>query len=143
PKALATVSLVTLRLTTSSDVTLSGHASVQFTLPKEQIGGRGFAIQLFHETMGKKNKRSDQFIGTYSQSNLKENMLVFSFNAPKIAVKKGETWLIALYGDELPAAASPSPGSSESPGASASPSKSPSSSASPQASPSASAQPRV
>ena len=123
PKALATVSLVTLRLTTTDDVFLNGHQSLQFTLPKEQIGGRGFAIQLFHETLGKKNKRSDQFIGSYSQSSLKDDTLVFSFTAPKIAVKKGETWLFVLYGDELPSA-SASPGASASPSGSASPSNS-------------------
>lgn len=126
PKALATVSLVTLRLMTTEDVFLNGHQSLQFTLPKDQIAGRGFAIQLFHETIGKKNKRSDQFIGSYSQSSLKDTTLVFSFTAPKIAVKKGETWLFVLYGDELPSA-STSPGASASP----SPSASPSGSASP------------
>ncbi|MEO9171288.1 MAG: hypothetical protein ABI282_04750 [Candidatus Baltobacteraceae bacterium] len=142
PKAIATVSLVTLRLITTDDVTLSGHASVQFTLPKEQIGGRGFAIQLFHETVGRKNKRSDQFIGSYSQSKIDDNKLAFSFASPKIIVKKGETWLFVLYGDELPSAsASPSP--SGSPRASSSPgaSGSPVASSSPSASPSASPQP--
>ncbi|MDQ2866707.1 MAG: hypothetical protein M3R51_10830 [Candidatus Eremiobacteraeota bacterium] len=132
-KALATVSLLSLRLSATDDIAISGHQSLQFTLPKEQIGGRGFAIQLFHETTGKHNKRSDQFIGSYSQSSLKDTTLIFRFTSPKISVKKGETWLFMLYGDELPSA-SESPQTSGSPSASATPAaKSPASSASPQA----------
>lgn len=126
PKAVATVSLMTLRLTTTDDVTLVGHQSLQFTLPQEQISDRGFAIQLFHETLKKHNKRSDQFIASYSESSLKGTTLVFSFTSPSLAVKKGDTWLFVLYGDELPApsftpSASTSPAGSASPGASSSP----------------------
>ena len=116
PKALATIPLVALKVTATDDITLSGHQSLVFTLPKDQIGGRGFAIQLFRETVGKKNKRNDQFVGTYSQSKLNDATLTFSFLAPKLTAKKGETWLIVLYGDELPSSSS-SPAASSSPGA--------------------------
>ncbi len=141
PKAVATVPLVALRLTTTGDVLINGNTSARFTLPKEQVGGRGFAIQLFREAVKKKGKRTDDFIGSYKQSKLSGNTLVFTFNAPKIQVKKDETWLVVLYGDELPSA-STSPGSSASPSSSASPDSaaslepaaSPSSSTAPQAS---------
>ena len=131
PKAVATVALVALRLKTTSDIILQGNSSARFTLPKEQVGGRGFAIQLFHETVKKKNKVSDNFVGSYKESKLDGSTLIFSFKAPKIQVKKDETWLVVLYGDELPSSsaspqASGSPAASTSPAASAAPSVSPS-----------------
>lgn len=109
PKGPPAVPLVALRLTTTDDVIFQGNASARFTLPEDQISdGRGFAIQLFRETINKKNKkRSDNFAGSYKQSKLSKQTLTFTFNAPKLAVKKGETWLVVLYGDRL---ASPSPG---------------------------------
>ena len=134
PKAVATVPLVALRLNTTGDVLIDGNASARFTLPKEQIGGRGFAIQLFHETVKKKTKHDD-FIGSYKQSHLSGNELIFTFKAPKLQVNKGDTWLVVLYGDELPAA-SGSPSASASPGSSASPLASPMSSFAPDAVPS-------
>jgi hypothetical protein len=136
PKAVATVALVALRVHTDADVTLQGTSSVQFTLPKAQIGGRGFALQLYVETHSKK-KTNEQYIGSYSKSNLTGTALTFELPTPQLQIKKGETWLLLLYGDELPSAsASPSPKAS--PSGSALPSASPSSSASPSASPNAS-----
>lgn len=134
PKAVATVALMEVRLKTDTDEVLEGKASAEFTLPKEQIGGRGFALQLFHE-YEKKKKRTDDFVGTYSQSKLKDQTLRFELTMPKIQVKKDETWLLVLYGDELPSA-SASPDASASPNASSSPVASPSAgvSASPAAS---------
>jgi hypothetical protein len=138
PKAVATVALVALRLHTDADVTIAGDVTADFTLPKEQLGGRGFAVQLYHEEVSKKHKVTDTFFGSYAKSKLVGNSLTFDLNAPALQVKKDETWLIVLYGDELPSA-STSPSTSPSSSPSAAPSGSPSASASPSASPSASA----
>jgi hypothetical protein len=120
------VALVAVRMSVSADEIISGAAEATFTLPQEQlVKDRGFAIQLFHETTGKHNKHTDTFEGSYSTFDLdaKTNTLHFSFDAPPLQVKKGETWLFVLYGDQL---ASPTPNPSASPGAPSSPSASPS-----------------
>jgi hypothetical protein len=144
PKAVATVALVALRLHTDNDVTFAGDVTADFTLPKEQLGGRGFAVQLYHEDVSKKHRVTDTFFGSYAKSKLNGNSLTFDLNAPALQVKKGETWLLVLYGDELPSAStspsvspsgSPSAAPSGSASAIASPSASPSSSPSPSASP--------
>jgi hypothetical protein len=141
PKAVSTVALVTLRLRTDADVTLAGKMIVDYTLPKEQIGGRGFAVQLYRESV-KKKKTVQTFFGSYSKSHLDGTTLHFELDAPALPVKKDEVWLLVLYGDELPSAsASAAPSSSASAGASASPSASASASASPSGSPSASPSP--
>jgi hypothetical protein len=138
PKAVSTIALVELHLRTDADATMSGKASADFSLPKEQIGGRGFAIQLFYETLQKK-KRVDKFIGNYNVSKLVgDSILHFAFDMkPAVQVKNGENWLIVLYGDELPPASPSVKASSSAP----SPSPSASSSAFPSGSPSSSASP--
>lgn len=141
PKAVATIPLMTVRLHTDDDVTLAGNMMIDFTLPKEQIGGRGFAVQLFHEG-NKKKKTTETFIGSYAKSNLTGQTLHFEITAPALQVKKDEVWLLVLYGDELPSAsASPSASPSVSPKASASASASPAASASASAAPGASVTP--
>jgi hypothetical protein len=135
PKAVATVALVSLRLRTDADVTLTGKVLVDYTLPKEQVGGRGFAVQLYHEDV-KKKKTTDTFFGSYAKSKLEGTTLHFELDSPPLQIKKDETWLLVLYGDELPSA-SASPKTSPSGSPSASPSGSPT--GSPSASPSTSA----
>jgi hypothetical protein len=146
PKAVATVALVALRLHTDADVTIAGDVTANFTLPQSQVGGRGFAVQLYHEDVSKKHKVTDTFFGSYAKSKLVGNSLTFDLNAPALQVKKDETWLLVLYGDELPSAStSPSASPSGSPSAAPSGSASalpstltngtPSASASPSASP--------
>jgi hypothetical protein len=134
PKAVATVALIALRLHTDTDVTLAGKAIADFTLPKEQLGGRGFAAQLYHEATHK-GKTSDTFIGSYANSKIDGTTLHFELPTPPLPIKKDETWLLVLYGDELPSA-SASPRVSPSASPSLSPSASPSSSTSPSPSPS-------
>lgn len=135
PKAVATEALVSLRMHTDADVTFAGNVSIDYTLPKEQIGGRGFAVQLYNEST-KHGKTTDSFFGNYAKSKLTGTTLHFDIDAPALQVKKNERWLLVLYGSELPSAtAAPS----TSPKASRSPSASPSASGSPSASPSASA----
>jgi hypothetical protein len=138
PKAVSTVALVLLRLHTDADVTLAGKITIDYTLPKEQVGGRGFAVQLYHEGT-KKKKVTQTFFGSYSESKLTGSTLHFEINAPALAVKKDEVWLLVLYGDELPSSSSPSASPSGSP--SASPSGSPS--AAPSGSPGAQPQTMV
>ncbi len=120
PKAVATTPLLAVRLTVDGDVTLDGSASADFTIPQEQVGGRGFAIQLFQETQGKHHKVNDHYLGSYSQSTLTGNTLHFDFTPPLVTVKKGETWLFILYGDERPSATG-SPAGAGSPPANGSP----------------------
>lgn len=113
PKAVATTPLLALRLSVDGDVVLNGPASADFTLPQEQIGGRGFAIQLFDETQRKHHKIDDRYLGSYSQSTVSGTTLHFTFTPPPVTVKKGETWLFVLYGDERPSAStSPAPSGS-------------------------------
>jgi hypothetical protein len=139
PKAVATVALVALHMHMDADVTLAGKMTIDYTLPKEQIGGRGFAVQLFHEGT-KRKKTTDSFMGNYAQSKLNGTTLHFEINAPALQVKKDEVWLLVLYGDELPSATeSPSQSPSAKPTTSSSPSASPS--VSPSASASASPTP--
>ncbi len=135
PKALAATPLLALHLKADGDVIFDGTAIADFTLPKEQVGGRSYAIQLFQETQHRR-KHDDRFVGTYSESTLDGTTLRFVFTPPKLEVKKDETWLIVLYGNEVPTAGSiPSvkaapdssslPAISPSPSASASPTPTP------------------
>lgn len=125
PKAVATTALLAVRMTVDADVAINGAASADFTLPQEQIGGRGFAVQLFEETHRKK-KVIDHYLGSYAQSTLSGTTLHFALTSPAVTVKKGETWLLVLYGDERPSAsASPMPSGSPAVSPSAAPSGSP------------------
>jgi hypothetical protein len=113
--------LVAVRMSVNADEVIVGRGQADFTLPSDQITkGRGFAIQLFHETTGKHNKRTDKFVGSYSDfdANAKTNTLHFSFDSPPLQVKKNETWLFVLYADKL---ATPSPNASPTDNASPSP----------------------
>ena len=115
--------LFTVRLHTDTDAILQGHAFADFTLPKEQMQNRMFAVQLYHEQTVKK-KTIDNYIGSYIESKVDGETVSFGLDVPKFQIKKDEVWLIVLYGEDKPA-------SSSSPGASASPSAAPSSSTAP------------
>lgn len=98
--AKPTVALVRLRLTVNDAVMLQGNANATFTLPQAQaVSGRAFAVALFHETVRRRH-RDDKFFGSYAKSTLDGTSLRFSFTPPKIQVKKDETWLLVLYGDQ-------------------------------------------
>ncbi|MHB8147719.1 MAG: hypothetical protein ACYDGM_10740 [Vulcanimicrobiaceae bacterium] len=136
PKAVATEALLAVRLHADADVALHGLASADFTLPKAQIGGRGFAIQVFHEAIGHHKKITETFLGSYAKSTLKGTTLHFALALPQITVKKDEVWLFVLYGDDRPSASgSPSAAPSASPSASSAPSSTPAPSTSPVPSP--------
>lgn len=123
-KALNVVSLLQVTLTPSADFALTGPAQAQFTLPKQQLDGRGFALQLFERTTHKK-KHTDKAIWTFDKSTRQENTLTFDFTPPKMTVPKGSTYLLVLYGDDRPETPAPSASPSSSPAPSASPSTAP------------------
>ncbi len=102
-----------LTMTPSANFTMEGNVIARFTLPHEQVGGRGFALQIFERTEHKKKFR---YRGLYSfnKSSLQGDSLDFSFKAPKITVPKGMTFALVLYGGDLPAAAQPSSGATPS-----------------------------
>ncbi len=122
PGALPTTALFLARMVMSDDFNLNGWATATFTLPKEQIGGRGFALQLFRET-GNHHKTVDTPIANFNQSTIKGDTLTFQFAEPATTVKKHETWVIVLYGDDIPASPVPSgsPSASPSPRSTAAP----------------------
>jgi len=115
--------LVAIRLQSNMDFTLSGGTTVQYTLPASQFAGRVFALQLYNEST-LRGKRVDQIIGSYGKWTSPQSQTVqFSFNVPRIAVRRSQVWLLAMYGATLPPGSTPTP--SPSPAASASPSASP------------------
>ncbi len=122
PKALAATALISLRIHADADVLLNGAAIAAFTLPKEQLGNRSYAIQLYQETQNKKHT-SDKFFGSFSDSTIDGDTLKFMFTPPALPIKKDEVWLFVLYAAETPSASS-----SASPDASGPPSASPSAS---------------
>ncbi len=103
PKAVATTALARVTLKPSADFPVSGLAIATFTLPEAQIPDRGFALQLFEE---KKKKKVPLYSLAQSQLDKDKSALTFTFKFPKITLPKGHTYLLVLYGDELPAASS-------------------------------------
>lgn len=113
-----TVAVMRLALVPSVDFTLDGAAMAQFTLPDTEFGNRGFALQFFEETVGKKNKRSTHPLYSLTKSQLDKQTLTFSLKPPKLTLPKGHKYLMVLYADQRPATPSPAPSSSVTPQAS-------------------------
>ncbi|HET9096310.1 MAG TPA: hypothetical protein VFN37_06585 [Candidatus Baltobacteraceae bacterium] len=101
---LDTVALMMVQLTTNADFNLDGWANAQFTLPKADVDGRGFALQLFQVN---KHKKSVNYrpIWTFDKSTLNDTTLTFSFKTPKTTIGKGSTYMLVLYGDDKSTAA--------------------------------------
>lgn len=107
---LDTVALMMVQLSANADLNLDGWANAQFTLPKPQVDGRGFALQLFQVNKKKKGVEYKP-IWTFDKSVLNDTTLTFSFKPPKMTIGKGGTYMLVLYGDDkstLPSG-SPSP----------------------------------
>lgn len=121
---LDVVPLMLVSLTTSTDFLLSGDAAAQFTLPKEQLAGRGFALQLFSERTAHR-RTSYTALWTFDKSTLSGTTLTFAFAVPKFTVAKGTTYALVLYGDDRAQSPSPAPSSTAKPTASPSPSPTP------------------
>ncbi len=118
--------LVAIRLQSDTDFHLSGGALAQYTLPAMQYAGRVFALQLYNETY-LRGKRTDQILASYAKWTAPGSSTVqFTFNVPKVTVRHGQIWLLAMYGAQLPPGSTPTP--SPTPAASPSPSSSASSS---------------
>jgi hypothetical protein len=134
-RAMGITPLMAIRLQSDSNFNLDGLASLQYVLPRQQLPNRGFWVQLYNEGV-LRGKRTDQFLASYNKYVSNEQIVQFNFPTPKITVKRGQIWLLALYGLTYPpnATATPSP----TPAASSSPSNStftPGPSPSPSASP--------
>lgn len=96
---LDTVALMMVQLTTNGDFNLDGWANAQFTLPKAEVDGRGFALQLFQ--VNKHHKSVDyKPIWTFDKSTLNDTTLTFSFQPPKMKIDKGSSYMLVLYGDD-------------------------------------------
>lgn len=119
-----TTALIALRVTTDADAIVEGHARAEFTLPKDEIGNRGFAVQLYRESKTK-HRHMFSYVGSYDKSKVDGQTLRFEFVVPKVQIKKGETWVFVLYGDDRTASPSPSPSASDVPSASPSPTATP------------------
>src|SRR5579863_9705266 len=128
PRLLRITPLASVRLQSDTDFALNGLAAITFTLPKPQIATRSFAIQLYNET-AIRGKRTDQYLATYMKDTVGDTTVAFTFATPRVTVKRGQIWLLALYGFQYPPGTTPtpSPASSGSPSASPNPSPTPSS----------------
>jgi hypothetical protein len=123
PRLLRITPMVAIRLQSDTDFSLNGNAAVTYTMPKPQVATRSFAIQLYNET-AIRGKRTDQYLATYTKANVGDTTVAFSFATPRVTVKRGQIWLLALYGFQYPPNTTPTP--SPSPASSGSPSPSPS-----------------
>lgn len=113
--ALNVTPLVLVRMQPSADFLLQGDAVAQFTLPKEQIGSRGFVLQLFAETVRHKH-RDYRALYTFNKSSLEKTTLTFDFAVPKLTVTKNSVYVFVLYaGGEPSGSPSPKPAVSASP----------------------------
>ena len=122
--SLDVIPLMMVSLTPSADFVLDGAAIAQYSLPKTQTDGRGFALQIFQQTTHKKHT-DYKFLWSYNKSTLHDTTLAFTLTPPKFTVGKGNTYTLVLYADDKAESPSPSPSLSPSPSGSPSPSPSP------------------
>jgi hypothetical protein len=123
PRALRVTPLTAIRLQSDTDFSLNGRASVVYTMPRQQIYGRSFAIQLYNEG-AVHGKRTDTYLATYTQAVIGDTTVQFTFPTPTVTVRRGQIWLLAMYGMQFPPGTTPTP--SPTAGASSSPTTSPS-----------------
>lgn len=123
PRLLRITPLMAIRLQSDTDFALNGTAQVSFTMPRQQVFGRSFSMQLYNET-AVRGKRTDQFLANYTKNTVGDTSVQFDFTTPRVTVKRGQIWLLALYGYQYPPGTTPTP--SPSPNVSNSPSPSPS-----------------
>ncbi len=123
PRLLRITPMMAIRLQSDTDFALNGTAAVQYTIPKTQLATRSFAIQLYNET-AVRGKRTDQYLATYTKYGSTDTTVSFNFATPRVTVKRGQIWLLALYGFQYPPGTTPTP--SASPASSSSPSPNPS-----------------
>ena len=124
PRLLRITPLVAIRLQSDTDFSLNGYASASFTLPQAQFAGRSFSIQLYNEGVIR-TKRTDAYLAGYNTATTSGTTVSFSFPTPKVTVRRGQIWLIALYGYQYPPGTTPTPSPTPSGSPAASPSASP------------------
>jgi hypothetical protein len=125
PRALRVTPLASIRLQSDTDFSLNGGASVEYSMPRQVVATRSFAIQLYNES-AVRGKRTDQYVATYTKSTVGDTTVQFSFSTPRVTVKRGQIWLIALYGFQYPPGTTPTPSPDSSGSGSPSPSPNPS-----------------
>lgn len=125
PRALRITPLMAIRLQSDTDFALNGTAAVSYTLPHPLVLGRSFSMQLYNET-ALHGKRTDQFLATYSKDTVGDTSVQFNFTTPRVTVKRGQIWLLALYGYQYPPGTTPTPSPSATSSGSPTPSPSPS-----------------
>lgn len=136
---LDVVPLMMVRLATTADFSISGTEVARFTLPKAQIEGRGFALQLFALSFNKKKQPRYRAIWTFNASTLKKQTLTFAFRpSATFTIAKKSPYVFVLYGDDK---AKSSPSGSATPSALPSPAESPIGSPLPADAPTASPRP--
>jgi hypothetical protein len=87
-----------------ADVSLYGLGAVRFTIPsEEQTAGRGFTIALYQA--GKKHH--EKLLASDTAAALDSDVVASTLPNAPIALKKGEGYLVVLYGDEQPATPAP------------------------------------
>jgi hypothetical protein len=131
-RSMRTAAVASIRLQSDTDFTLNGNAVAEFTVPPQQFANRTFVMQLFDETFRNK-KRVDTYIGQYSKSIGQNNTLRYAFTVPKVTVRRGDIWMLVLYGETLPPGSTATPSPSPVPSGSAGPSSSPSAAPTPTA----------
>jgi hypothetical protein len=108
PRLLRITPMVAIRLQSDTDFSLNGNAAVEYTMPHTQIATRSFAIQLYNES-AVRGKRADQYLATYTKANVGDTTVDFTFATPRVTVKRGQIWLLALYAFQYPPGTSPTP----------------------------------
>lgn len=134
PRLLHVGALIAIRLQSDTNFTLNGGAQAAYSLPVTQTAGHVFTLQLYNET-SLRGKRNDQFLGSYDKWTGVNGNVTFAFTIPKVVVRRGQIWLLALYSGQFPPGStptpSPAPSSSSATSGSSAPSPTPSSGASP------------
>jgi hypothetical protein len=132
PRLLRVTPAVAIRLQSDTNFTLKGGTEAAYELPAVATAGHVFTLQLYNETY-LRGKRVDQFLGSYDKWTGTNGNVTFTFSVPQVTVRRGQIWLLALYGAQLAPGTTPTP--SPTPSGSASPSAAPSTSASASSSP--------
>ncbi len=103
--ALGTTALMDVTLSPSEKFVLNGNVIAAFSLPKEELAQRGFALQIFQVQTHKKKSSTLHPLYSFNKSSRDGSTLTFEFKPPKLTVPKDSTYLLVLYGDDHPSPA--------------------------------------
>jgi hypothetical protein len=97
----------------AADVSIYGLSAVHFTIPKEEeTAGRGFTIAFFELD----RKHHDKMLASDTAAKLSSDVVASTGNSGAIAMKKGQSYVVVLYGDEQPSTPGPVPSGYPQPG---------------------------